>query len=360
MIWLLAIQGLFLGVVILRKETRNPKSNRLIAGLLFIFFLACVGLILKEWKNETAAWIQVFPFYHLILVGPIIYLFLRSELEPGFQPSIKDRSHFIVGLWSFRELILPSTPLLSEVPTATNAITYLNDYGDVLVWLVITSYLVLGLTTYKNYKSSPRSLWLKQFLDLFLLFQFAIWLPVIALHISPYQFIFEELGITYEWVYVPFTLMIYWIGIKWFYDAPTLTFKSVTKRFVEKRLSPQVAQDCIEDLQVRVKKYGLFRHPQFALQDLAQLVSVSETTLDYLLHQEMGKTFEDFMDGIRVDQVLADLEHENRQLTFDQIVLENGFETVAAGTRAIQSYTTMSKEEIRVLQSRRIQKDEPD
>ncbi len=347
------MQGLLLAVVILRKATRHPKSNQLIAALLLIFFLACVGLIVKEWQAGTSSWISIFPFYHLILVGPIVYLLVRSEMEPGFEPSRKDLIHFLFGIWSFRLVLLsvvgPGFAARLQEPLYT-WFKYFYDYGDLLVWLVTTSYLVLGLITYKNYKSSPRSIWIKQFLDLFVFFQFAIWLPVITLYISPFESVFEGLRMGYETVYLPFAMLTYWIGFKWFSDSPTLTFKSVTKRFLEKRLSPDVPRECIEDLYDQVKKYRIHQHQDVMVEDMARLVNVSEDTIIYLLHQELGKTFSEFLEGIRVQMLLSESKmDELKQLSFEDLCQRNGLQTTDLGIKALEEYTNLSKRDINAL-----------
>ena len=184
------------------------------------------------------------------------------------------------------------------------------------------------------------------FLDLVVFFQFAIWLPVIALNISPFQFIFEDLGLSYEMIYLPFAVLIYWIGIKWFSDSPTLTFKSVTKRFIERRVSPLVIESCLHDLGHRVRKYEVYRHTDVTIGDLAHLVQVSEHTITYLLHQELGQTFEDYIESIRVELLLRKATDPDSDASFESIALSVGFQSAEAGEKAIGDYTALSKSEI--------------
>ena len=261
-----------------------------------------------------------------------------------------------VGLWSFRTLVKPIgllAPGDEPISPINTWLTYFYDYGDVFVWLVVTSYLVLAISTYKSHKSSPKSLWLKQFLDLFVFFQFAIWLPVIALYISPYQFVFEELGLPYETVYVPFALIIYWIGIKWLTNSPTLTFKSVTKRFIEKRVPADVPTSCIADLYEQVIKHEIYKHPDATVEDVARFFGVSVGTITYLLHQELGETFKDFLDGIRVNALLEQAKSDQfSSLSFEELVSQNGFGSKEIGKKAIEEHTSLAKVKIDELTGR--------
>lgn len=349
-------QGFILGTIILNKPSNKPKSNQLMASLLFIFSLASLGLFIEnEMLFETSSVLyfihKYFPFLYISLVGPIIYLFIKGELIPNYTFGAKDKIHFYLILWSFIPTFLAiGRDVGSVVLEADNnlyAITKniqggFKRYGDVILWLVTTSYLVASLGVYNKFKGSPRSIWIRQFLNIFIFFQFVIWLPFLLVYISPFHFMIPNSGLSYYFIYGPLILIIYWISIKWLTGAPTLTFKSRAKEQLEKNLPEEIVRSCVEDLNHIMGESKLYLNKNLTVNDLSKAMNTSTSTIVYVLHQEIGKTFNEFVDGFRVLASIEKITSEDFEKGALAQISENcGFKSLDEFKRVFKQHTDL-------------------
>jgi len=93
-----ALQGFILGSLLF-FSTQNRLANRLLAWLLFLVALASIKLY-----GGNQGWFDKIAFLHLIdlfvpmvivmPVGPLIFFYVKSSLDPGYTLTRKDRFHF--------------------------------------------------------------------------------------------------------------------------------------------------------------------------------------------------------------------------------------------------------------------------
>ncbi len=330
------------------------------AGLFYIFAMASLGLIVEQSSlTETSSFIyhlqKYFPFFHLALVGPFIFLFTKLELDDTYKFSRKETKHFLLGLWGLIPSILvvgqsilirttavdPSTSLMIE-----KVILGLERYGEVFLWLVTTSYLVTALGVYHRHKGSPRSIWIRQFLNIFLVFQFGIWLPILLINVSPFRMIIRELGLEYYFIYGPLVALIYWIGLRWAMDAPSLTFKSSTKEQLEKTFPPELIEKCIKELKETMERNELYLDPTINTRQLAAVMGTKEKTITYILNQEMGLNFDEFVNRYRIEYAAREmlgLDHD--RTTIEKIARLSGFRSAREFQQVFQSFKEISPKE---------------
>ena len=355
-----SIQGFILGTLVLYKSSRKPRSNHLMAGLLYIFSLATLGMYIGQSPLiETERFLYLlhkyFPFHYVILIGPIIYLFTRTEIDPGFSFSRAEKHHFYLVLWGMIPQILEMTKSIglyfdglstTQVGFLDTLIAGFFRYGDVFLWLVLTSYLVSALGVYKQYKSSPRTLWLGQFLNIFIFFQFTIWLPLLLIFVSPFHFLIHDLGGRYELIYIPLVVLIYWVGVKWAVDAPPLTFKSPAKKEIEKKYSQELIAHCIRDLTQVMKEQKPYLQRNLNLDQLSSIVGTKPTTLTYVLNQEMGLDFKEYIDSFRVahaSNLLRDAMGDKPEI--EKIAFDSGFNSPFDFKRIFYRFHELSPKE---------------
>ncbi len=355
-----AVQGFVFGTIILYKRSRRPYSNLLMAGLFYIFALASFGIFLEQsGLTKTSQFIyqinRYLPFFHVILIGPFIYLFTRLEMDSSYIFSRKEKHHFYLGIWTF----VPTAILIVRFlgiefywfpkPTLDNIdyfLVFFKRYGEVFLWLVTTSYLVTALGVYHRFKGSPRSTWIRQFLNIFLFFQFGIWLPVLIVNVSPFKMLIPEIGLDYDFIYGPMVIFIYWIGLRWALDAPTLTFKSKTKEELEKTLPRELIRKCIDELKFIMESQKLFLRKDLSIKTVADIIGAKEKTLNYVLNQEMGITFQEFVDSFRINKAAREMlgmDYSKKEV--EKIALSSGFTNLPDFQRTFQAFKEMTPRE---------------
>src|SRR5689334_7841773 len=84
-----AVQGFIISVLLWRRKM-NRQAHRLLAALLFLMALASLNLYFINTggfeKNMTLRIISyVVPMVIIMPVGPLVYFYIRSNLDPSFK-----------------------------------------------------------------------------------------------------------------------------------------------------------------------------------------------------------------------------------------------------------------------------------
>ncbi len=333
------IQGFTTGAIILRLKRGNRSSNYLIASLLFVLGLTCFNLLIGNlnWYiryNWVGQFIRFFPLLHAILIGPIIYLMVKSEADSQFLfKSV--RGHLLVGIWSFiphfveiyRSIFQPSADyrLFMEV---------FFRYGDIVLWSTATVYLLLSRRLLLKTEAKGRIKLLQNFINLFLLFQFVIWLPFLVVYVSPWDHIIWENGIDYYFIYIPMVVLIYWVGTRWVMDS------SGFKQAREKRevlLDAQELESKVIKLKEVVESEKLYLDVDLSLKSLAGRIPMPINHLSYVLNEGLSKNFNEFINEYRVEEVCKKLNDDAfDHLTIAALALSSGFKSVPTFQRTFK------------------------
>ncbi|HEX4374305.1 MAG TPA: hypothetical protein VHZ50_13475, partial [Puia sp.] len=150
-----AIQGFIISSLLFFSK-KNKQSNRLLAVLILLLSLACFNLY-ADYNNWFGSDIlrfiaQLIPLIIVMPIGPLIYFYTRSSLDPNFKIGKKQRIQFLPAIID----IIPQltaiifvigiiTGLLKNKPAPWgNFIDTYNVYADIPRWISITFYLWLS------------------------------------------------------------------------------------------------------------------------------------------------------------------------------------------------------------------------
>ena len=333
------LQGFALGVIIFWLNRGKRSSNLLVAALLFILGLTCLNLLIGnldlyrryEWLGTAT---RFFPFLHAILIGPIIYMVVRSEVDSQF--SFKSvRVHLLPGLWSFIPHFVETYRTLFD-PSADYGLfmEVFFRFGDVVLWSAATIYLLGSRRLLLKRDIGGRVQILKNFINIFLLFQFVIWLPFLIVYVSPWHFIIWDNGIDYYFIYIPMVALIYWVGIKWVMDR-TSTDEKKEKR--ESLLDQKELAMHVDNLEKMMMAERPYLEADLSLKSLAQKIPMPINHLSYVLNEGLSKNFNEFINEYRVEEVcnkLKDTTYDH--LTIAALALSSGFKSVPTFQRTFK------------------------
>jgi AraC-like DNA-binding protein len=361
-----AVQGLIVsGLLFFSKTNRQP--NRLLAALIFLIALASLNLYsshqtwFDNWYYQF--FIAVFPLVVIMPLGPLIYFYVKSMLDPGFRLSRKQRVHFypvILDLFQHVAAILYVLALVTHLirhplPFGTYIDTY-DTWVDLPRWLSLSIYIWLSarhLAAVKKIRllegrSSPEHFrWLQQFIRVFLAFQ-ALWL----VHLIPYL-IPRYSAALLDWadwypLYVPLALMIYWLGIKGY----LVTHKRESGERKSPKASPQltdgVTQKALILLRQAMEQDELYLNPRLNLSVLAQHTGLGQKTISAVLNQQLHTSFNEFVNQYRVEAFKQKVRQpEMDHFTFLGLAYECGFNSQATFQRSFKQLTGKSPSEFR-------------
>lgn len=360
-----SLQG-FIITGLLFFGTARSLSNRLLATLILLVTLCCLNLYCFN-----ANWIQSNPWLRLILsdllplvvampLGPLLFFYVQSRLDPDFRLIKKHRRHFYPVIIDLFPYLLPYIFIICVLlklsrpdpgPWGIFLDTY-NIYADIPRWLSLTIYLELSaryLAARQSHPPSPNIRWLQQFVRIFRGFQ-VIWLLYLIPYIIP-RFS-DALLQAVDWypVYLPLVIMIYWLGIKGYAIAHNEAFAPFRKNrtVAASTLPPEAVAPAVALLQKAMEEDRLYLNPDLNLSLLAQHTGLPPKTISAVLNQHLHKSFHEFVNTYRVEAFKQKIQEQQlAHLTIAGVAFECGFNSQATFQRIFKQFTGMVPSEFR-------------
>jgi AraC-like DNA-binding protein len=360
-IFLGSLQGFIIGILLYRSS-KERASGKLLAWLLLIMALACLKIYLNSTdllSNQIGMLIDALvPFVIAMPIGPLIYLYCKYELRAGVEIHPGDRKHFysiIIDLFHHvGALVFLFMLLLGWAnPTKNNFGAWFdayNVYSDIPRWISLTVYLILSFRLLKSgetqeepgYAKPSSSRWLKEFLWVFLAFDF-LWLLYLVPYVIP---TYTDLILkTFDWypIYVPLVVIIYWLGIRGFLIGRREM--NLSRKPVMLQLSEEVIDRTSAAL-LKSMNDKLYRDAELNLTRFAHHLNISPKIISTVLNQKFGKSFNEYINEYRVEEVKGRLvKGESKNYTIVSLAYECGFNSQPTFQRAFKSIVGLTPKE---------------
>jgi AraC-like DNA-binding protein len=345
LILLVALQGFIISAMLYFSK-RSRQSNRILAVLIFLMSLASLNLYVTgtSWYSHSPIIIFLSNFIPMIIImpmGPLIYFYIRSFSDPAFVFKKKYRIHFytvLIDLIPYLAAIFYVTGLIFKFLPKNDApwglfVDDYNIYSDIPRWLSISIYLWVA-NKYLKTISLPIP-WLKQFIRIFTAFQ-VIWLCFLIPYVIPRYS--NRLLDLFNWypVYIPLSILIYWLGIKGYLvsQAQNENHKTRKTSVLDKRLS----EDLVNRLKKVMEEEKLWMDPALSLSMLSNHTGIPAKTISAVLNQYLDKSFNDFINSYRIAAIKARLlSSSDKNLTIAGLAYECGFNSQPTFQRAFKS-----------------------
>lgn len=379
-------QGIIYSVLLLRKaiQTEN-KSNYWLS--LFIFLCS---LFIAPWMLGFAGWYDnqpyrdfmfYMPFQHLFFIGPLIYFYTQSLLNPSFRLTKNNFLHLVPGIlylvysvviWVYDQLILQDYYFYADGMDKD-----FEEWYQKLGLLSMIIYFILSIRYYNVYKKlmfqvvsyadSVLFKWIRNYLIAFLVM---LLLPIL----------FEIIGYFYPemksyqgswWFYLFFSIVMYYIAITGYSNPtnatipfkvslfdknPILLLDSNTSDEVESVIdiahetfeetnSPEIAlwKSKIETL---IQGEKLYQNPELTLTDLAKKLETNASVISKTINQGFQMNFNDCINNYRIEAVKNSFANgEHKKSTLLGIAYDCGFNSKATFNRAFKKNTGTTPKE---------------
>ncbi|WP_379092581.1 helix-turn-helix domain-containing protein [Pedobacter sp. UC225_65] len=360
------LQG-FITSILLFFLKKNKLTNRLLAALIFVIVLASINLYGSYVNWFDIKFLQFFtqllPMVVIMPLGPLLYFYMRSFIEPNFKIEKRFKYHFypvlvdlipsftiiiyIIGLYS---------GLLNRNPKPwVNFIEQFNVYADIPRWASMTIYVGLASKYLSTAKLGLTSIsetnlnWLKQFINVFTCFQ-GIWLLYLIPYVIPSYT--NKILNAFGWypIYLPLAILVYWLGIKGYMISHTQYLEIKRVRDIKNLLSDDDLITIAKSLQTAMEIEKLYLNPNMNLNTLAKHVHSSPRIASAVLNQHFHKSFNEFVNGYRVEEFKKKFSSsEFDHLTITGIALECGFNSQATFQRVFKESTGLSPSKFRKM-----------
>lgn len=384
------VHGLVYAFLLLRKgiqkESNSDKWLSLFL-LLAIMYICPWMLGFAGWYNgnlclECRNFLFYMPFQHTLLIGPVIFFYVQSLLNPNFSFGKREWMHLIPGiLYIIWNLIVAITDRL-----VLKKYYLMDGYSDpdfqnwyIIAGLVsILFYLIVCLRYYQNYRKfivqelsfadNVTFKWVRNFLiAFFIYFSSSLLLGVLN---------FMKVGLNYQdewWYYLLFALLFYYIAITGYSNSIENKVKYeldfLKYRFPLALAAPEISstddiqyedigtisqpkQETIIDhvWKERVLNVVLhqkrYQNPDLTLTDLAKELQTNPSFLSKIINQSFQMNFNDFVNFYRVEDVKQQLQDKgNAHLTIMSMAYDAGFNSKATFNRAFKKQTGKNPKE---------------
>lgn len=351
------LQGVIMSILLFFSKKRS-RPNRLLGTLILLIALACLNLYLFESPRFTENPVlnllgNLIPLVIIMPVGPLLYFYVKSTIDPSFRITRKQRLHFlpvIIDCGPQLSIIIYFAAALLDfsIPAPDLLVRFIdnyNVYADIPRWGSITIYLWLSaryLATVSTEKEPYRQ-WMRQFIRLFLIFQ-VIWFVYLVPYVIPS--LTDKVLNTVDWypVYIPLVVLIYCLGIKGYLMAPA---EAPVARKVVAPPSGKLIEEAEPLLKKAMEQDRLYLDPELNLALLSRHTGLPQKTISLILNQHFQKSFNEFVNGYRVEAFKQNIRQEN--MTILAMAFDAGFNSQATFQRAFRSHTGMSPREYMTL-----------
>jgi len=290
------VQNLFFGLLLLLLSVRISKS---------------VYAIFTE-KNELDLLILQIGLSACFLIGISLYYYLKSSVE---------NAKVIPKSWKIHYAILTLIILTIGIvrPYETNKALW-NDY--IVVYLIYTVWGIYILFSGFLLKNIFKKIFSKRekctTSELWLVAVFIGNTLIYSAYIIGYFYLYLVGTITFSVVF--YALLIFLL----FKKNRESIFRDIPEKYAAKKINASEANKLSNELSSLMQTKVLFKNPDVKLKNIADELNVSKHHLSQLLNDNLGKSFAQYINELRVEEAKR-LLVENNQFTLEAIGFEAGF-----------------------------------
>jgi AraC-like DNA-binding protein len=391
MLLIFFVHGLVYAFLLFRKGIKNESASD---KWLALFLLLCV-LFIAPWMLGFGGWYNNQPyrdilFYtpmqHLYFMGPVIFFYVQSLLNPSFKFGKKEWLHLLPGilylLYSIVMVVTDKIILKHYYFLADNSDRDFDGWYQQSGLISMIIYFVISLRYYQLYKKLMVQVisyadvvlfkWVKNFLFAFLLMQL---LQVFFYIVS---FIFPALDsyIGTWWFFFSFAIIFYYIAITGYSNSietkvpfklnlitykPSLLLQNFypennTNAFIEdaeiieiengeteKKPDIDLLDEWKSKISGLIESEKIYEDPELSLTQVAKQLKTNPSLLSKIINQGFQLNFNDFINNYRITAVKEKLQAgEQKTQTLLGIAYDCGFNSKATFNRAFKKATAQS------------------
>jgi len=381
-------QGILYSLLLLKKAVQTSKKSNYWLSL-FVFLCS---LYVAPWMLGFAGWYDnqpyrnfmfYMPFQHLFFVGPIIFFYTQSLLNPAFKFTKKEFPHLIPGILY---LIYIFGMLVYDVFIVKKLYFYENgmdkdfdEWYQILGQISLLIYFVLSLQYYNLYRklivqiaSNADAVLFKCIRNYLIAFLIMILLPYVFEVINHY---FPNKN-SYQggwWFYLFYSVVMYYIAVTGYSNAvenkigfqlsvfdkkPILLLDNNQPFFIEEETIIDIEYETFNEaispeaelwkskIETLIQTEKLYQNPELSLSEISKKLQTNPSVISKTVNQGFGMNFNDFVNNYRVEAVKEMFaKGEHKKSTLLGIAYDCGFNSKATFNRAFKKNTGLSPKE---------------
>lgn len=361
-------QGYLFALILIGRFIRDRKtSDALLSLLLIITGLRCTAYMIgfMGWYDDyPTTKVNYFLVDFSLVLGPLIYFYVKSITIPQFKFLKKDIWHFVpwVLFLVFRITIYlydVQQPGFDEVQNGVldSAISVELGFFIYITGLISRLiYFYFAIQVYFQFRKKISQFfsntykvelnWLRNFL---VTYSFLFILKVIFVVVNDYvvQLSWKQ---NWWWYFVASLVLVYLGMMGIFSDVGKL---SELKPVDEKDPETQNKGEDLEPFKKEVLSYMMsekaYLNADLTLNDLAKELSIPTNVLSRVINSGFGKNFNDFINEFRIEEVKKSLKDDSlKHLSLLGIAFDCGFNSKATFNRVFKKVTGYSPSQYQI------------
>jgi AraC-like DNA-binding protein len=356
--FLITFQLLFVGIFLITHRKGNRRNNILL-GTIFILIAWNMGDLILQMNGVVIKWefLRHMDDGFFLLYGPLFYLYTQGVIYRDFKLSAENLLHLIPYLLLTFSLlfIINLTPNTSE-EIINNSLPW--QFYLISALMYAHFFVYLGLTNkslwkyrriIKNKYSQIDQInldWLSFTINTFGL------LAIISL-IHNFIALTENISVFIVTFFLLLIFVFYFVNrvILKALRQPEI-FAGITKnetaKYLGSNLTPGQVEEYKRQLLALLGSEKPFLNPQVSLSDLSEKLSLSTKQLSQVINQSFNKSFFDFINTYRIQEVQQILkESKDDKLTVLEAMYDAGFNSKSSFNTAFKKETGQTPTEFR-------------
>ena len=355
-------QGLIFSFVLLFKGNINAESSS--RWLSFLIFLSC--LYITPWMLGHAGWyakdgyrefLFFVPFQQFFLIGPVIFFYTKTLLNPAYVFSKKDLLHFVPALiyllYSGIVFIVDALVLDEFYFYADGRDKDLSPWYQIMGHGAIITYVSFSISLYNKYRikifeelSFAESViynWIRQFLISLLII---LIVKIFFLILLPE---WGDFGHKW-WYYFFFSCIFYYIAFSGYANSIKTSIshlfiqkQELSASFEVKEIAPiehNELESWMEKIEEFMEQENGFKNPTLTLLDVANALDTTTKRISSIINSGYNSNFNDFVNSYRVAEIKERLSRgDQNTFTLLSIALDSGFNSKTTFNRAFKKQT---------------------
>lgn len=337
------VQGVFLAVILYRRKSGNRFANLYLSVLLAAFSLNIIHttFIREFFAEHIPHGFTVYEPFQL-LIGPLIFLYARSLINPRIKPGKKDLIHFL----PFLIYLFLSIPIYLLTRQPLNQ-AFLSGQLNPIIWAAIILYLLVymiqtGRLIHAHDKvilaqfSSTEKInlqWVRYFLVFFLIITIVNFILLFwMIHGDPYPYFFKILSLT-------FSIGVYTLGYKGL-TQPVISTQPAASKYEKSGLSQTQAEESMKSLLNYMEEEKPYLDPELNLTTLSDMTKIPRNILSQIINELLRKNFYDFINQYRIEEFQRRAsDPKNRNLKILSLAFDSGFNSKPAFNSVFKKLT---------------------
>lgn len=346
--------ALLFTVLLIVRGLREERTSDILLGLV-VFLL---GMEIQDYTFGNSGinylWVELngFPRYFGLAFAPMIYLYLKAQINREFKFQLTDLKHFIPYFvyFIFHFIVFLNGKTAIDYIQKSDVGQYVLYIESIATWVLYIVYFTKSLRLYKAYKnwiegqfSDTNSIgfeWIRNFIFLIIAGEIFKWIWLLA------DF-FMHLPFTEDWWWNLFTVfVIIYVAVSGYtqIQPKRLIYSPIVEKessILEIEKGQEVDySDWKKKIDRLMNEEKVYLDPELSLNELATKLKTNSSVISATINKNFGKNFNDFINEFRIEAFKEQIKlPQNKQYTILAVALDCGFNSKATFNRAFKKVT---------------------